>query len=227
MKKIIFLTIYTAIYISAVAQCPDKICSDTYTEWGFSMIITNPAYIPEITNTDENCYITLQSEIPELDFIFAKYKIVNFYKYLDTIQSNAYFIIDNDTLYVKNAYILVCDSGQYELGEELSNFPDAIPYIEQRECFIMCTGCDDDGINEIISNKNTFWQKGNYLIFSENTNRTINFYSVIGVKIFSIQSSENKINPSLYLQQKGICIVEIIENGKKYSGYYNNLINTQ
>jgi len=38
-----------------------------------------------------------------------------------------------------------------------------------------------------------------------------------------MQSAENKINPSLYLKQNGIYIVEIIENDKRYSGRYINL----
>jgi len=77
---------------------------------------------------------------------------------------------------------------------------------------------------DVISNTTTFWQQGNYLVFDESINllRTINFYSVTGAKIFSMQSTENKINPSLHLMRSGIYIVEIIESGRRYSGYYIN-----
>jgi len=79
------------------------------------------------------------------------------------------------------------------------------------------------GVNDVAFKANTFWQHGNYLMFNENVQRTINFYSVMGIKIYSVESTENEINPLPYLKQKGVYIVEIIENGKKYSGYYINL----
>ena len=60
MKKYtLLLMIYTTICISVIAQCPDKKCSDTFAEWGFAIQILDDAYIPVITNTDEDCYITL------------------------------------------------------------------------------------------------------------------------------------------------------------------------
>lgn len=210
-KTLLFLITYTAICISVIAQCPDKKCSDTFAEWGFEMQIVDDAYIPVITNTDEDCYITLQSENPKLNSILAKYNIVNFYRYIGTLHTGDPFI--------DQAYILVCDEGQFELGEELrDSFPNAIPYIGHWECFAQLT----NSASNIFSKKSDFYQYENYLIFSESILRTISFYSIEGKKTYSIKSTEKEINPSLYLKQKGVYLIEIIENDKTYSGKYIN-----
>lgn len=208
MKKLVFIILIVWIG-NAKAQCPDKKCSDTFAEWGFAIQILDDAYIPVITNTDEDCYITLQSEIPKLNSILAKYNIVNFYRYTDTLHAENPFI--------DQTYILVCDEGQFELGEELrDNFSDAIPFIEHWECFLQPT----NNVSNIFYKKSNFYQYENCLIFSESILRTINFYSIEGKKIYSFKSIEKRINPSLYLKQKGVYFVEIIENSKKYSGKY-------
>lgn len=210
-KTLLFLITYTAICMSGVAQCPDKKCSDTFAEWGFAMQIVDDTYIPVITNTDEDCYITLQSEIPKLNSILAKYNIVNFYRYIGDLHTGDPFI--------DQTYILVCDEGQFELGEELrDSFPETIPFIEHWECFAQLT----NSISDIFCKKSNFYQYENRLIFSESILRTINFYSIEGRKTYSIKSTEKKINPFLYLKQKGVYIIEIIENDKTYSGKYIN-----
>jgi len=210
-RSLLFLIICSAVCISVVAQCPDKKCSNTFVEWGFAIQIADEAYIPVITNTDEDCYITLKSEIQELNSILAKYNIVNFYRYLDTLYANSPFL--------NQIYILVCDEGQFELGAELrDSFPNAIPFIEHWECFKQTT----NNISNIFCKKSDFYQQEKYLIFSESISRTINFYTIEGKKTYSIKSTEKRINPSLYLKQKGVHFVEIIENSKKYSGKYFN-----
>lgn len=209
MKRYFILVLLAISGHIVKAQCSEKKCSDIYAEWGFSMQIVNEAYIPTITHTDENCYITLQSEIQELNLILAKYKIVNFYRYIDGLHS------DNPLL--NQAYILVCDPDQYELGEELrSSFPEAIPFIEHWECF------PQTNVNIASYGKSYFYQHENYLIFNEGIPRTINFYSIDGKKILSIESAEKEINPSQYLESVGMCIIEVIENDLRYSGKYIN-----
>jgi hypothetical protein len=76
--------------------------------------------------------------------------------------------------------------------------------------------------NSVFHKKGNFQQQGDYLIFGENALRIIHFYSVAGIKTHSIKSTDTEINPSLYLNQKGIYIIEIIESDKRYSGKYIN-----
>jgi hypothetical protein len=195
------------------AQCPNVRCSDTVTEFGIGLHIPDSAYLPVIVDTNENCYVVLQAENQQLNSLLAEYNILDFYKLIDGIPE------------LETSYEIVVDSTQHmELYEELvANFSNAFPYIVYYRCRYEIP---EDGLDN-IQNNNYFWQDGNNLVFGEAAEnaRTINFYSLIGVKICTLKSMEKIINLSPYLINKGIYIVEVIENNQRYSGKINFLNN--
>jgi hypothetical protein len=198
-------------WTNVTAQCPLVNCglydssTGTYVmkEFFISIDIPDVAYLPVIVDTNENCYITLQAENQQFNSVLAEYDILGFYKYIDGIPS------------LENVYCIIVDSTQQmALYEELvEKFSDVFPRIHQSVCKLGGWGI------ETIQNHSHFWQEGNNLVFgsiAENT-RIINFYSLLGVKISTLQSMEKVINLSPYLKQIGIYIVEVTENNQRYS----------
>jgi hypothetical protein len=213
IRKILgIVAILTAVGSANVAaQCPNVKCGEwddngnSIAEFGIGLYIPDSAYLPLIVDTNESCYVVLQVENQQLNSLLAEYDILDFYKYIDGITE------------LETAYRVVVDSmQQMELYAELvENFSDAFPYIEHYRCQAMIP---ENGFDNIHSN-NYFWQDGNNLVFGEAAEkaRTINFYSLTGIKICTLKSMEKIINLSSYLINSGIYIVEVIENNQRYS----------
>ena len=95
--------------------------NDSFRKWGYYLQIVDVNYIPRIVNKNSLGYITLQTGNSIYDSVFEKYKITEFYQNTPTASS----------LFLRQIYALVCDSGQIQLGIDLKEkFSNAIPFIE-------------------------------------------------------------------------------------------------
>ncbi len=210
MKQIKFnLLIGMALCVSLLSaeNTPQDI--DGKKMWGYLMQITDTDYIPHITAENDSGYITLESGIAEYDAIYAKYLITDFYQYAPTAKTEK----------LRQIYVLVCDSGQTNLGAELAaNYSTVIPMIE-----IFYSTPELTATSHLKSSPKIA-QKGSNLFLGDNSkNRKINFFNLSGYLVYSTETYDNEINPSGFLLQKGIFIYQIMENKIKTTGLYHNL----
>jgi len=146
---------------------------------------------------------------PEFNQLLETYQVYVFLQAFPTAVSESL----QKTYMIKTPY-------RDELKEELLlRYSEGIPLVEKMP---------GEGITLRVPAKyaeNNIPFIANGILFWENPQQLpvrINVYSITGAKVFSIQSAENKINLSLHLRQTGVYIVEVIENGRRYSGHFIN-----
>ena len=209
MKTIIFSTILIIIVSFSNVTAQDELQEINNDKWGYFLQITDTNYIPVITAKNEQGYITLQTGITDYDAIFARYKITEFYPYVPTAA----------TEWLRQVYVLVCDSGQVNLGAELKeNYSHVIPLIE---CFYLTPRLTDKVNMSNYSEKEG--QRGSLLWLGENNGlkRNVYFFDINGKTIYATQTRETYIDRSLSLK-KGIFVYNIeVAGGSKCGIYYN------
>lgn len=179
--------------------------------WGYFLQIIDENYIPKIATKNSTGYITLQSGIAPYDSVFAKYKITDFYQYAPTAASD----------WLRQIYALVCDSGQTQLGVELSEkFNVAIPFVE-----IFNSKTELTALSE-LKTKHIFIQKGDVLFFGNDdmSEKTIRFFDLSGKLLFSKNTSDNSLNPSTLMQMRGIYLYDIKIGNERIVGKYCKLM---
>ena len=208
-KKTIFISLMVLIGFNTQATNNNQ-TNDSIRKWGYFLQIVDVNYIPRIVNKNSLGYITLQTGNSLYDSVFEKYKITEFYQYVPTASSE----------YLRQIYALICDSGQTQLGIELKEkFSKAIPYIEIFEFRFALTAIFD------VKTQNTLFQKGDVLYLGENdvALKSVRFFDLNGNLLFSKNTNENSINPSMYLQMQGIYLYEISIGNERIIGKYYKL----
>jgi len=193
MKKYLLLVVCSAVFALAEAQCPEPQIID-------SVIITGN--------------LGMRALCPELPCLTVDYVIV-------TNDTASFYLIKDGSLLGSPQQL-----GNYTVGSVISIngvINKKMDYDNQEYYeLVIISILDDNSSTKQINYTDGFQQQGYYLIFGESIPRIINFYFVTGLKICSIESAEKEIKPSLFLKQKGVYIIEVTENGNKYSGYYIN-----
>ena len=202
-----FFLFFTVVFVSnTFAQ--NYVQNNDSSKWGFRLQIIDTNYIPKIASKDAMGYITLHTGIADYDAVFAKYKITDFFQNFPTAATEL----------LRQLYVVICDSGQIQLGLELKEkYNNVIPTIDIYYRNPMPTM----GLLDNYSVK--LGQKGNVLWIGENNglSKTIVFFDSSGKEVYSIHSFNDSIEPSTVLA-KGIFVYNIITGGKIKRGLYYN-----
>lgn len=202
-----FFLFFTIVFASnTFAQ--NYVQNNDSSKWGFRLQIIDTNYIPKIASKDAMGYITLHTGITDYDAVFAKYKITDFFQNFPTAATEL----------LRQLYVVICDSGQIQLGLELKEkYNNVIPTIDIYYRNPMPTM----GLLDNYSVKHG--QKGNVLWIGENEglSKTIVFFDTSGKEVYSIHSFNDSIEPSTVLA-KGIFVYNIITGGKIKRGLYYN-----
>ncbi len=177
-------------------------------KWGYYLQIIDTNYIPVIVSVNELGYITLHTGITDFDAIFAKYKITDFFQYAPTAATD----------WLRQVYVVVCDSGQTQLGIDLQEkYSSVIVRIEYYYHNPILTG-------GLINNIEKFGQRGNILWLGENNglSKTVYFFDINGKIIFSTRTFNESIDPSCILTN-GFFIYKIKVGESIKKGLYYNL----
>jgi hypothetical protein len=208
MKTIIFSTILIFIVSFSKVTAQDDLQNTNNDKWGYYLQITDTNYIPVITGKDEQGYITLHTGITDYDAVFAKYKITEFFPFAPTAATEL----------LRQIYVVICDSGQTQLGLELKeNYSHVIPMVD----YYYHNPIPTEVLMSNYSEKSG--QRGSILWLGENNGlkRKVYFFNINGKTIYTTQTPENYIDPSLSLS-KGISVYKIeTEGGSKCGIYYN------
>ncbi|MFZ4799123.1 MAG: hypothetical protein ACOYMA_16600 [Bacteroidia bacterium] len=208
-KKTIFISLMVLIGFNTQATNNNQ-TNDSIRKWGYYLQIVDVNYIPRIVSKNSLGYITLQTGNSLYDSVFEKYKITEFYQNTPTASS----------LFLRQIYALICDSGQTQLGIELKEkFSNSIPFIEILNLKVELTNIFD------VKTKNTLFQIGDVLYLGENdvTLKSIRFFDLNGNLLFSKNTNENSINPSIFIQIQGIYLYEVRIGNEKLVGKYYKL----
>ena len=153
-------------------------------------------------------YITLHTGIADYDAIFAKYKITDFFQNFPTAATEL----------LRQLYVVICDSGQIQLGLELKEkYGNVIPTID----IYYKNPIPTMGLSDNYSVK--LGQKGSVLWIGENNrlSKTIVFFDTSGKVVYSTQTFNDSIDPSDVLTN-GIFVYNIITGEKIKRGLYYN-----
>jgi hypothetical protein len=185
MKSIIITFILLTFVTTSNSFAQNHVLNNNNSKWGYYLQIIDTNYIPTIASKNELGYVTLHTSITEYDAVFAKYKITDFFQYAPT----------SATDWLRQVYVLVCDSGQTQLGVDLQEkYSSVIAKIEYYYHNPILT-------DELTNNIQRFGQKGNILWLGETNglNKTVYFFDMNGKIIFSTSTPNESINPSSML----------------------------
>ncbi|MEI6755312.1 MAG: hypothetical protein WCK78_19410 [Paludibacter sp.] len=202
-----FFLFFTVVFVSnTFAQ--NYVQNNDSSKWGYYLQIIDTNYIPKIASKDAMGYITLQTGIVDYDAVFAKYKITDFFQWVPT----------SATDWLRQVYIVICDSGQTQLGLELKEkYSNVIVKVDYYYRNVIPTMSLID--NYYVKHG----QKGSVLWIGENDglSKTIVFFDTSGKEVYSKQSFHDSIDPSNVLA-KGIFVYNIITEGSIKRGLYYN-----
>lgn len=207
--KTLTLTFMLFIFVST-SECfaQNQSTKNDYSKWGYYLQIVDSSYIPQIVHRDTLGYVTLYTGISEYDEVFAKYKITDFFQYAPTAATEA----------LKQIYVLICDSGQTQLGVDLiEGFSSVIIKVDYYYKNPIATDIT------ISNDSEETGQRGNLLWLGRNNglSKTVCFYDINGKLILSTHTFEDSIDPSNLLPI-GLLVYNIEIEGLFNKGLYYN-----